>query len=121
MEVDIALLMETLADLSDREVMYFKKSLSPVHPYQQDCRLQQILLEMADLKNTVVFTVLVCGHKFMEKTKEILTKIRKTNLVRRLSDSHSRQRGKMKIYFDDSFMGSLRWTCPLLKLRSRGI
>ncbi|KAM8734425.1 uncharacterized protein AB9X84_023226 isoform 2-T2 [Acanthopagrus schlegelii] len=94
-----ALLLETLKCLSDAEFKRFKEELtsafepgiySAVDSMQQMPADIAMLLAVADMQDTVCLMVQEYGQKSLNMTKEILKKLRRTDLVQRLSDSSSR-------------------------------
>ena len=88
----IELLLETLADLSNRELKHFKQVLwsqSLVYePYIE------IPWSVADMQDTVFLMVKTFGQQSLEKTKKVLSEIKRRDLVQRLSDSSSRPKSK---------------------------
>ncbi len=91
------LLLETLADLSDRDLERFKEVLLIhhwSHFYWCLSEYKWMLLETADMQDTVFLMVLACGQQTVEKTKEVLEMMGRTDLVQRLSDSSSGPKSK---------------------------
>lgn len=76
-------LLETLADLSDGELKDLKHFL-----LSQRCIYKPYfeMLMVADMQNTVFFMAQTFGQQSVERIKDILIKMNKTDLVQRLSD-----------------------------------
>ncbi|XP_042280635.1 uncharacterized protein LOC121906043 isoform X1 [Thunnus maccoyii] len=90
----IELLLETLADLSNRELKDFKKLLqSQSYPYKSYLEM----LMMTDMQDTVFFVVQTFSQQSVKKTKDILNKMIKRDLVKRLSDSSSGPKKKHSV------------------------
>ncbi|XP_050931905.1 uncharacterized protein LOC108899588 isoform X2 [Lates calcarifer] len=86
----IELLLETLADLSDKEIKDFKQILLSQIPFHRSYSDSQWrLLVVADLQDTVLLMVQNYGQQSVEETKTVLRKMKRTDLVQRLSDSSS--------------------------------
>ncbi|KAM4581058.1 uncharacterized protein PAE49_005727 [Odontesthes bonariensis] len=93
MESTLELLLETLADLSDGELRAFKDSMQ-LQDFKESSHLylsrysmtNQMFMEMTDLHNTVYSMVQLYGQRSVEETKKILIKMRKKDLVQRLSN-----------------------------------
>ncbi|XP_039974219.1 uncharacterized protein LOC120784446 isoform X2 [Xiphias gladius] len=86
----IELLLETLADLSDREIKKFNlrlKRQTQGHKPHSDVPLK--VLEVGGVRGTVFFMVQTFGQQSVERAKEILKKMKRNDLVQRLSDSSS--------------------------------
>ena len=103
LESVIELLLETLKDLSEAELKMFRWNLRPVHHKghsffrvrQQKAKYIRFdLLDKADMQGTVCLMVQYCGQQSVEMTKESLKKMKRTDLVQRLSDSSSRPKSK---------------------------
>ncbi|XP_036929634.1 uncharacterized protein LOC119005785 isoform X16 [Acanthopagrus latus] len=99
MESVIELLLETLKDLSEAELKMFKWNLHPIYAHaassvesvQQETKCIPFdLLNIADMQGTMCLMVQYCGQQSVERAKEILKEMRRTDLVQRLSDSSSR-------------------------------
>ncbi|XP_078027625.1 uncharacterized protein LOC117265280 [Epinephelus lanceolatus] len=89
----IELLLETLAGLSDGELREFKTVLS-----QTDLSgMPFILLEIEDMQDTVFLMVQIDGQQSVETTKEVLKKMKRTDLVQILSDSSSGPKKKHSV------------------------
>ncbi|XP_051261728.1 uncharacterized protein LOC127366633 isoform X4 [Dicentrarchus labrax] len=99
----IELLLETLKDLSDEEFEEFKKVLNQFPFLSPDLLMfvttdmQSLLLKITDLQDTVFSMVQTFGQKSVEKTKEVLKKMKRTDLVQRLSDSSSGAKKKHSV------------------------
>ncbi|XP_045901969.1 uncharacterized protein LOC123968962 isoform X2 [Micropterus dolomieu] len=84
----IELLLETLADLSGgqlKDFIYYV-FLSQIQCFSD---ITVMLLEATDIQVTVILMVQLYGQHSVEKTKEVLKMIERTDLVHRLSDSSS--------------------------------
>ncbi|XP_035528353.1 uncharacterized protein LOC118335942, partial [Morone saxatilis] len=99
----IELLLETLKDLSDEEFEEFKKVLNPFQFLSPDLFMfettdtQSLLLKITDLQDIVFSIVQIFGQKSVKKTKEVLNKMKRTDLVQRLSDSSSGAKKKHSV------------------------
>ncbi|XP_071325380.1 uncharacterized protein [Trachinotus anak] len=94
----IELLLETLADLSDRELRVFKQVLlRQIHLHKPHSDIPWILLRVTDLQDTVLLMVQTYGQKSVEKTKKVLKEMNKTDLVQRLTDSSSGPTKKLSV------------------------
>ncbi|XP_049900901.1 uncharacterized protein LOC126390570 [Epinephelus moara] len=92
----IELLLETLADLRDVELMklwVFQRFLRQIHSSD----IQRRLLMTADVQDTVFFMVLIDGQQSVETTKKVLEKMERTDLVQTLSDSSSGSKKKHSV------------------------
>ena len=115
MESVIELLLKALKDFTKAELKTFKSTLHPIyHEGHSSVRSMQQkakyipLLDIADMQGTVCLMVQYYGQQSVEVTKESLKKMKRTNLVQRLSDSSSRPKSKtVKTRHVDS-------TCPFL-------
>ena len=103
MESVIELLLETLKDLSEAELKMFKWNLHPIYAHaassvesvQQETKCIPFdLLNIADMQGTMCLMVQYCGQQSVERAKEILKEMKRTDLVQRLSDSSSRPKSK---------------------------
>ncbi len=89
------LLLETLAGLRDGELKKFKEALRvQIHVHRRFSDNKWMLLETTDMQDTVFLMVLACGQQTVEKTKEVLEMMGRTDLVQRLSDSSSGPKSK---------------------------
>ncbi|XP_071325390.1 uncharacterized protein [Trachinotus anak] len=94
----IKLLLETLADLSDRELRVFKRVfLRPIHHHKPHSDIPWNLLTLADLQDTVFLMVQGYGQESVQKIKKVLKEMNKTDLVRRLTDSSSGPTKKLSV------------------------
>nr|XP_033495582.1 uncharacterized protein LOC117265281 isoform X2 [Epinephelus lanceolatus] len=94
----IELLLETLAGLSDWELEEFKSFLlSQTCIYEHFSNIQWRLLRTADMQDTVFSMVQNDGQQSVETTKEVLEKMKRTDLVQRLSDSSSGSKKKHSV------------------------
>ncbi|XP_067456885.1 golgin subfamily A member 4-like isoform X3 [Thunnus thynnus] len=101
----IELLLETLAGLSNRELEYFKQIIwSQSYLYKPYLEISWMLLMMADMQDTVFIMVQTFGQQSVKKTKDILIKMNRRDLVQRLSDSSS---GPKKKYSVDEHLSAL--------------
>ncbi|XP_078027616.1 uncharacterized protein LOC117265273 isoform X9 [Epinephelus lanceolatus] len=82
----IELLLETLAGLSVGELREFKTVLSQNHLHGRFYWRQL----RTDMQDTVFLMVQIDGQQSVETTKEVLKKMKRTDLVQRLSDSSKR-------------------------------
>ncbi|XP_049439412.1 uncharacterized protein LOC125893026 isoform X3 [Epinephelus fuscoguttatus] len=95
----IELLLETLAGLSDWELRKFKVFLpSQTDLYRRVSGMTFILQELEDWQATVFLMVLTYGQQSVEMTKQVLKKMKRTDLVQRLSDS---SKGPKKQHSDE--------------------
>ncbi|XP_068591178.1 uncharacterized protein [Cebidichthys violaceus] len=95
----IELLLETLAGLSDKELEKFTDVLwSQTDFNRRSSDIKLMLLEVTDNQNMVFFMVLIYGQHSVNKTKEVLKEMNRTDLVQRLSHSSS---GPKKKRFDE--------------------
>lgn len=78
----IDLLLETLADLGDSEIEDFKQQIYHLVPYYDWSSLV-----ITDMQDAIFFLVQLYGQESLEKTKEVLEKMKWTDFVKRLSDS----------------------------------
>ncbi|XP_037642050.1 uncharacterized protein LOC119497753 isoform X3 [Sebastes umbrosus] len=92
----IELLLETLEDLSNKELRRFKETLSKTH-FDRRSKNLRWQLEMKDMQNTVFLMVLTDGQQSVEKTKEVLKTMKRPDLVQRLSDSSSGPKKKHSV------------------------
>ncbi|XP_049439530.1 uncharacterized protein LOC125893087 isoform X2 [Epinephelus fuscoguttatus] len=94
----IELLLETLSGLSDWELEEFKNFLlSQTCIYEHFSNIQWRLLRTADMQDTVFSMVQNNGQQSVETTKEVLEKMKRTDLVQRLSDSSSGSKKKHSV------------------------
>ncbi|XP_049903278.1 uncharacterized protein LOC126392119 isoform X8 [Epinephelus moara] len=94
----IELLLETLAGLSDWELEEFKSFLlSQTCIYEHFSNIQWRLLRTADMQDTVFSMVQNDGQQSVETTKEVLEKMKRTDLVQMLSDSSSGSKKKHSV------------------------
>ncbi|XP_030251031.1 uncharacterized protein LOC115568093 [Sparus aurata] len=97
LEFVIELLLETLKDLSKAELKMFKSTLSVKSMQQKAKYIPFDLLDKADMQGTVCLMVQYCGQQSVEMTKDILKKMKRTDLVQRLSDSSSRPKKQLSV------------------------
>ncbi|XP_045902062.1 uncharacterized protein LOC123969011 isoform X2 [Micropterus dolomieu] len=93
----IELLLETLADLSDREFQRFKDFLLQTSFHRHFLDITQKLLVMRDRQDTVFLLVQRYGEQSVEKTNKVLKRVKRTDLVQRLSDSSSGPKKKPSV------------------------
>ncbi|XP_074508767.1 uncharacterized protein LOC141778417 [Sebastes fasciatus] len=93
----IELLLETMKDSSDKELRRFKDALSKTHFDRRYSNIVWRQLEMKDMQDTVFLMVLTDGQQSVERTKEVLKRMNRTDLVQRLSDSSSRPKKKHSV------------------------
>ncbi|XP_075962761.1 uncharacterized protein LOC142965619 isoform X2 [Anarhichas minor] len=92
----IELLLETLAGLSDEELKKFKYVLfSKTHFHRRSSDIQLMLSEVTDKQEMVFLMVLIYGQQSVNKTKEVLKKMNRTDLVQMLSHSSSGPKKKL--------------------------
>ncbi|XP_068592430.1 uncharacterized protein [Cebidichthys violaceus] len=92
----IELLLETLAGLSDEEVNKFKLDLwSQPDFHRQSSDIQLMLFEVTDNQDMVFLMVLIYRQHSVNKTKEVLKEMNRTDLVQRLSHSSSGPKKKL--------------------------
>ena len=103
MESVIELLLEALKDLSETELEMFKWNLCPlelqgassVESVQRKAKyIPSDLLSIVDMQGTMCLMVQSYGQQSVERAREILKKMKRTDLVQRLSDSSSRPKSK---------------------------
>ncbi|XP_067456888.1 A-kinase anchor protein 9-like [Thunnus thynnus] len=94
----IELLLETLAGLSNRELEDFKKLLlRQSYLYKPYLEISWMLPMMTDMRDTVFIMVQTFGQQSVKKTKDILNKMNRRDLVQRLSDSSSGPKKKHSV------------------------
>ncbi|XP_037642068.1 uncharacterized protein LOC119497756 isoform X2 [Sebastes umbrosus] len=91
----IELLLETMKDLSDKELRRFKDALRQT--YFAKRYIPRWQLDMKDMQDTVFLMVLTDGQRSVEKTKEVIKTMKRTDLVQRLSDSSSGPKKKHSV------------------------
>lgn len=89
MESVTELLLETLGDLSEEEQMFFIMVLS-----QSQHDVTDRLLAIKDLQPAVLVMVQMYGLRSVETTKEVLTIMRRTDLLQEVSAPRIRQESK---------------------------
>ncbi|XP_078027602.1 uncharacterized protein LOC117265274 isoform X9 [Epinephelus lanceolatus] len=94
----IELLLETLAGLRALELEKFKRVLHQSDLYRHLSDMPMILLEIEDRQATVFLMVLTYGQQSVEMTQEVLKKMKRTDLVQRMSDS---SKGPKKQHSDE--------------------
>lgn len=88
MEFDIRLLLETLADLSDPQLRRFQNVfLRQSYSHKLHSDIPQRLLNNADLQYTALLLVDTCGQHSVDNAKQILVKIKRSDLAEQLSGS----------------------------------
>ncbi|XP_039475988.1 uncharacterized protein LOC120442785 [Oreochromis aureus] len=96
MESVIELLLETLDALNYRELSEFNKNLRQIHrKYDSDFSLTPY--RGTNLQHTVFLMVQTYGQQSVEKTMEVLKKMKRTDLAQRLSDCSSLPRKKHSV------------------------
>ena len=88
----IELLLETLKELRDGQLQKFKKVLCDFHRYFSVPLW--MLWESTDRQDIVFSVVLIYGQQSVEKTREALMEMKRTDLVQKLSDSSSAPKSK---------------------------
>lgn len=95
MTSDIELLLETMSDLSDDELKHFRRILKNHRPVATlHAATPQRQLMMVDMQDTVFLTVQTFNQQSLEKTKNILSEMKRTDLVQRLSNNSSGTKSK---------------------------
>lgn len=104
MESVVEQLLETLKYLSDTELKRFQDILSPLSNVERYGSLLSfqaaaernplIMLGTTDMKTIVLCMIQAYSQQSVEKTKEVLKEMERTDLVQRLSDSSSRPESK---------------------------
>ncbi|XP_042345902.1 uncharacterized protein LOC121945668 [Plectropomus leopardus] len=87
----IELLLETLTDMNDKEFKKFQTAVGQINPERSD------LDQWIDMEDIVFFIVKTYGQQSVEMIKEVFKRIRRTDLVQRLSDSSSRPKKKHSV------------------------
>ncbi|XP_039661982.1 uncharacterized protein LOC120562342 isoform X2 [Perca fluviatilis] len=91
----IELLLETLKELRDGELQKFMMLLVSQTDFRRHFSVPLwMLLESTDKQSIVFSVVLICGQQSVEKTKEVLMEMKRTDLVQKLSDSSSAPKKK---------------------------
>ncbi|KAM4735670.1 uncharacterized protein FYW61_006100 [Anableps anableps] len=90
MESDVELLLETLAEFSQNDLETFKMSLQSGILLIKSHSIQHSVLQEADLQDTVLVMVDICGLQSVNITKNILMEMRKNSLVKNLSGTRSK-------------------------------
>ncbi|XP_078027592.1 uncharacterized protein LOC117265830 isoform X4 [Epinephelus lanceolatus] len=90
-------LLETLAGMGDKELEKFKKVLSQVHQHEHFSNIQRRLRNTTDVQDIVFLMVQIDGQQSVETTKEVLKKMKRTDLVQKLSDSSSGPKKKHSV------------------------
>ncbi|XP_035862451.1 uncharacterized protein LOC116060966 [Sander lucioperca] len=94
----IELLLETLKELRDGELQKFKKVLvSQTDFYRHFSDAPWMLWESIDRQDIVFSVVEIYGQQSVEKTKEVLKNMKRTDLVQKLSDSSSAPKKKHSV------------------------
>lgn len=94
----IELLLETLVSLNAQELKNFRKCLHQIVHHKSH---SDKILRKTKLQDTVFSIVLSCGQGSVEKTKEILGEMQRTDQVQMLSAKSSEFNSKDKIYLRD--------------------
>ena len=90
MESVIELLLETLKHLRVAELKRFNHILLSQPEFLRHCLSTSLKwLPKAHVQDTVFFMLQICGQKCLDKTEKILKTMKRTDLVRRLSNSSS--------------------------------
>ncbi|XP_039887106.1 uncharacterized protein LOC120733129 isoform X3 [Simochromis diagramma] len=103
MESVIELLLETLDGLNDRELHEFNQSpefnwnLRQIHHDKYDSVFSWMWYMRTDLQEVVFLMVQTYGQQSVEKTMEVLKKMKRTDLAQRLSDCSSLPRKKHSV------------------------
>ncbi|XP_026172632.1 uncharacterized protein LOC113136227 [Mastacembelus armatus] len=91
----IELLLETLAGLRDEELKEFMMFLRHIHHQKPNSDILWRLLTMSDVQDTVFLLVQTYDQQSVEKTKEILEKMKRRDLLEKLSLSSSGPKKKL--------------------------
>nr|XP_024656061.1 uncharacterized protein LOC112431631 isoform X2 [Maylandia zebra] len=97
MESVIELLLEALDGLNEPELREFNKNLQEIHLHKYDSVFSLMRYMRTDLQDTVFLMVLTYGQQSVEKTMEVLKKMKRTDLAQRLSDCSSLPRKKHSV------------------------
>ncbi|XP_076746413.1 uncharacterized protein LOC112431633 isoform X4 [Maylandia zebra] len=97
MESVIELLLEALDGLNEPELSEFNKNLQEIHLHKYDSVFSLMRYMRTDLQDTVFLMVLTYGQQSVEKTMEVLKKMKRTDLAQRLSDCSSLPRKKHSV------------------------
>ncbi|TDH11451.1 hypothetical protein EPR50_G00060940 [Perca flavescens] len=101
----IELLLETLKELRDGELQKFKKVLVSQTDFRRYFSDALWMLQESTDRQTIVFSfVLTYGQQSVEKTKEVLMEMKRTDLVQKLSDSSSAPKKKHSV---DEYLSAL--------------
>ncbi|XP_059194909.1 uncharacterized protein LOC131976046 isoform X2 [Centropristis striata] len=101
----IELLLETLKDLTDWELKEFKDVLQhPIPFHRRFSNISLRLLQTADRQVMVFSLVLTYGQQSVETTRNVLRKMKRIDLVQKLSDSSS---GPKKKHSLDELLSAL--------------
>ncbi|XP_047454090.1 uncharacterized protein LOC125015984 isoform X6 [Mugil cephalus] len=92
----IELLLETLADLTDIQLIDFHHHLSGIHSLRYDY-MSKLMKHYTDLQDTVLTLVQRFGQRSVEVTMKVLQKMKMTDLMKRLSDSSSGPTKKLSV------------------------
>ncbi len=90
----IELLLETLADLSDQDFKRFKEVLFEMVIYKDHTDFPSRLLNVADMQDMVFLMVQNYGQQSVKTIKEVLMKMKRTDLVLGLSYGSSGPQSK---------------------------
>ncbi|KAM4579874.1 uncharacterized protein PAE49_004973 isoform 2-T2 [Odontesthes bonariensis] len=98
MKVFIELLLETLRDLTDRQLEGFKRDvLLQISRDKRYPSFHSELVTKTDLLDTALLMVQTYGQQSVGKSLEVLRKLNRPDLVRRLSESSSRSHEKLSV------------------------
>ncbi|XP_076742259.1 uncharacterized protein LOC112432184 [Maylandia zebra] len=97
MESVIELLLEALDGLNEPELSEFNKNLRQIHRHKYYSVFSWMPYGRTDLQDTVFLMVLTYGQQSVEKTMEVLKKMKRTDLAQRLSDCSSLPRKKHSV------------------------
>ncbi|CAI5661639.1 unnamed protein product [Oreochromis niloticus] len=97
MESVIELLLETLDALNYRELEEFKQTIEKIYYDERNTLVSWKWLMSKDLQDTVFLMVQTYGQQSVEKTMEVLKKMKRTDLAQRLSDCSSLPRKKHSV------------------------
>ncbi|XP_047454095.1 uncharacterized protein LOC125015984 isoform X10 [Mugil cephalus] len=109
----IELLLETLADLTDIQLIDFHHHLSGIHSLRYDY-MSKLMKHYTDLQDTVLTLVQRFGQRSVEVTMKVLQKMKMTDLMKRLSDSSS---GPTKKPLDEHLSAQIHKVATLAAIR----
>ncbi|XP_039475976.1 uncharacterized protein LOC116330579 isoform X8 [Oreochromis aureus] len=97
MESVIELLLETLDGLNEQELSELNWTLQQIHLHKNYSVFSLMPYKWTNLQHTVFLMVQTYGQQSVEKTMEVLKKMKRTDLAQRLSDCSSLPRKKHSV------------------------